>query len=790
MRDRLLPFQGPRLIFFQVVMLCVFAVLIMRLYELQIRQYGEFVTAANGNSVQSVPLPAPRGSISDRYNNPMALNAPAFNVSVTPAELPDDDEQTLQVLNRLAALIDVPSTRAAADAAGKRNIRSLQEQIVEGQGIAPYRPVVVATDVKSEIAMRILEDKTNLPGVKITTVSVRQYPSGSVTAQIIGYLGPIGDAEAKKLREQGYNPSFERVGYAGIEAYLDDDLAGKRGLLTQTVDVAGLPVSVIRRDEPQAGKSVRLTLDLALQIGMEQALRDQINTINAEANKEVTVSGAVIAIDPRTGEILGMISLPTYDNTRFARAIDGEYYLRIAKEKQTPLVNHAIQSLYPPGSVWKLITSTGVLQEKVVPPDYQLFDGGQLFVENKFAVADTAQRQRFVCWLRTGHGQVDLVHAIAWSCDVYFYQVGGGNSDPKVSSVLRAGGLGVTDMNRYATALGIGVETGIELPGENSGRLPDQTWKRRVYGESWSTGDTYNAAFGQGYVVVTPLQLLNAAVAIANGGYVFQPTVINSFLDSEGNVLSPFSPKVARTLLPPKPGEMAVLNPREDMLIQGKNSMACVCEPRSPYKNPTNPNYDANFSTECQLDSNKQVILDQPYIKNYRRTVKTEAWGEVTYTVHVPYGYFFGGMCSPSQINDPLYENYQPPFITLDNLKLIEKGMRGAIAEPGGTAPKAELGYLNIKVAGKTGTAEYCDDIAGALGLCVPGAWPSHAWFVGYADYERPEIAAIAFIYNAGEGSKNAMPVVRKTLDCYYQLKAQRTQFGANVAVQPCKFTN
>jgi len=789
MRNRLFPFQGPRLIFFQVVMVCVFLVLIWRLYELQIVQYDEFATSSKGNSVQSVPLPAPRGVIYDRSGTPLALNAPAFNVTVTPADLPDDEEQTLQVLNRLAALIDVPSTRAAADAAGKRNIRSLQEQIVEGQGIAPYRPVVVATDVKPEIAMRILEDKSNLPGVEIVTVSVRQYPTGSVTAQIVGYLGPIGEAEAKQLRDQGYNPAFERVGYAGIEAYLDDDLAGKRGLLTQTVDVAGLPVNVIRRDEPQAGKSVRLTIDTQLQIGAEQALRDQINSINAETNKETTISGVVIAMDPRTGEILAMVSLPTYDNTRFARAIDGEYYLRIAKEKQTPLVNHAIQSLYAPGSVWKLITSTGVLQEKVVPPDYQLYDNGELFVENRFAVADTAQRQRFVCWLRKGHGAVDLVHAIAWSCDVYFYQVGGGNSDPAVSSVLRSGGLGITDMNRYATALGIGVQTGIELPGENDGRLPDQTWKRRVYGESWSTGDTYNAAFGQGYVQVTPLQLLTATVSIANGGYVFQPTIINSFLDAEGNVLTPFSPKVARTLLPPKTGELAVLNVREDMLIQGKKSMACVCEPRSPYKNPSNSNYDPGMSNEC-TNTNGLVDLDQPYIKNYRATVNTKAWGQITYTVHIPYGYTFGGICSPSQINDPLYENYEPSFITLDNLKLIQQGMRGAVALPGGTAPAAELGYLNIKVAGKTGTAEYCDDIAAPLGLCQPGAWPSHAWFFGYADYERPEIAAIAFIYNAGEGSKNALPVVRKVLDCYYQLKAQRTQFGNNAQVQPCKFTS
>ena len=685
MRNRLMPFQGPRLVLFIIVMFITFVWLVARLYQYQFVEHDRFVSAAEENSVQAVPLPATRGVISDRYGVALALNAAAFNVSIVPAELPENEEALLRVLNRLAALIEVPATRAAADAAGQRDVRSLQELIVEGQGIAPYRAVVVATDVPQPVAQIILEDAQNLPGVHVETVSVRLYPSGATTAQIIGYLGPIGEEEANTLREQGYNPAFERVGYSGVERYLEVELAGKRGLLTQTVDVAGLPISVISRDAPEPGRNVRLTIDLPLQQFAEQQLADRINIINAEAQALQTISGVVIVMNPQTGEILAMVSLPTYDNTRFARAIDAEYFLRIVEEPQTPLVNHAIQSLYPPGSVWKLVTATGVLQEKVIDPRTQLFDPGDLIVENRFAEFDAPLQQRFVCWLRSGHKEVDMIRGIAWSCDVYFYQVGGGNPDPALAGLLRPGGLGIEDLYRYATALNIGVQTGVELPYEAGGRMPDRTYKRRVWGESWSTGDTYNAAFGQGFVVVTPLQLLASTAALANGGTLYQPTIIRDWLDAEGNIIAPFRPRIQRTVVRPADGSPAILNMREDMLLQGKNSLVCTCEPDSPYRDPENPEFDPDL-TECT----------QEYVNNYERTVTLPDYGEVTYRVNVPYNYEFGGVCNQLQINDALYQDYQPPFVSPENIQIVEQGMLQAVTAAGGTARAASLGYIQV----------------------------------------------------------------------------------------------
>ena len=193
------------------------------------------------------------------------------------------------------------------------------------------------------------------------------------------------------------------------------------------MDVAGLPLRVIQQDDPIPGRNVRLTLDLEWQQAAEEALIRRINIVNSGAGKVVTQSGVVIAMDPRTGEVLAMVSWPTYDNQRFARSIDGEYYFQLFEDPLLPLINHAIQSLYPPGSVWKLLSAVGVLEEDVIDPDVTLNDPGSLVLPNRYAPNDPAASQTFVCWLRSGHGDLAMRQALAQSCDVYFYQVGGGN---------------------------------------------------------------------------------------------------------------------------------------------------------------------------------------------------------------------------------------------------------------------------------------------------------------------------------------------------------------------------
>ena len=751
--NRLIPFQTWRLTFFQAIILAVFLVFIIRMYELQIVSSDYYQSRADENRLSQLPIPSRRGAIFDRRDNRLAFNVPAFNVTIIPAELPRDEAGELEIFNRLSALVGIPPTREIADQAGQF-VRSIEELVAEGEGIAPFRPVIVALDVPQRAAMQILEERIYMSGVDIDAVAVREYPTGELTTHIVGYMGPIPPEQAAALREQGYNPAFDRIGYEGIERFLESRLAGERGFILREVDVAGEQINVIDQVDPVPGQNVRLTIDADLQAAAQQALIDQLNQLNTAARRIVSEQGVVIAIDPRTGEVLALVSYPSYDNKRFARAIDGDYYLDILNDPLRPLVNNTIKSKYPPGSVWKVITAAAVVEENVIDPNTQLLDEGQLLLENRYAPNDPAASQRFVCWLRSGHGRVNLIQGIAWSCDVYFYQIGGGNPDLSVQT-LRRGGLGIEDLFRYATALGIGSELGIELPFENPGRMPDRDWKRRNQGENWSTGDTYNAAFGQGYVDVTPLQLIAAVAATINGGQLYQPTIIRDFLDEERRIIEPFEAKILRTVNRETiaAGEELTLLLLEDMLMKGPASLACTCEENSQW-------YDGS---RCDPNGYRNTVDLNPDlgIENLH-----------SYRVHIPLNYTFNGsVCQPLRFRDSA-RPYIPPFLSSETLALVTEGMRQAVTAEGGTAQSAALPFVDV--AGKTGTAEYCDDIANSLNLCVPGQWPAHAWFTGYAPYENPEILILAFVYNGGEGSQVALPIVKRTMETYFRLKNER----------------
>lgn len=773
------PFQGWRLTFFQGIIVAVFLLFSIRMYDLQVVNYDIFKAEADENRFSSLPIASNRGVIYDRNLKPLASNAPAYLIEITPAELPSDTAARYEIYNKISALVDVPPTINSEIVNGRR-IRSIERIVNEGEGLRPFTAWAVAADVDRRAAQQILEQKISLPGVSVRTINVREYPTGKLTAHIIGYMGPIGPAEAERLSALGYNPNFDRVGYDGIEAYLETELAGSRGSVLREVDVAGEVMQNISFTPPVAGKSVVLTIDVDLQRAAEQALITQIQRLNDQylpSTGEIqTESGVVIAMNPQTGEILAMVSYPAYDNSRFARAIDGEYYLEVLNDPLTPLVNHAVGSLYPPGSAWKLITAAGVLQEDVIAPSQTLFDPGDLIVENRYAPNDPASSQRFVCHYREGHKRVNMVGAIAWSCNVYFYQVGGGN--PAVSEfALRPGGLGIDNLIRYATMLGVGSESGVQLPGEIAGRMPDRDWKRIIYGENWSTGDTYNAAFGQGYISVTPLQLISGVQGIVTGT-LYQPTIVREFLDEEGNPIEPFQPTIARTinLDNPNPDGTITLHLLEDMFIKGETSLACTCETDSGFYN----------GVRCNPDT-------------YQSTVDVDASADVdirTYKVHVPYGYNFnGGVCNPRRF-DP---DYVPAFVSEENLQIVRQGMRATVTT--GTALAANITIprydgLAVVTAGKTGTAEYCDNIAFPKGKCVQGNWPAHAWYTGYAPWDdpmnapevpdQPEILVVAFVYNGVEGSIYAMPIVRQVIEDYYRIQNERMNPGIQVAqLQP-----
>ncbi|HJL71040.1 MAG TPA: penicillin-binding transpeptidase domain-containing protein, partial [Anaerolineales bacterium] len=409
------------------------------------------------------------------------------------------------------------------------------------ESIAPYKPVVVAPDVRREVAMTLSEELRNLPGVDIKVAPTRDYPTGALTAHVVGYMGPITREVEDFYIEKGFDPSRDKIGYAGIEAFMQDTLAGKNGSKVVEHDVAGLELRTVGEVTPAvAGSSLVLTVDVRLQAIAEGALRQRLKLENQIRRGQPVTNGVIIAMNPQTGEILALVSLPTYDNQQFARFIPVDYYNELHEHPHRPLLNQAISGEHPPGSVFKLVVASGALQEGIITPEQRVFDPGEIEIVNRYFPNDPGKTRKVVCWKRDGHGNVDFITGVAQSCDVYFYALGGGYEEGGVEN----GGLGIDLIHQYATWLGYNQPTGIELPGELGGLIPNRDWKRLNIGENWSTGDTYIASIGQGYVLATPIQVLNSFTPFINGGALARPTIIREVLDGEGNVVQPFEPRV------------------------------------------------------------------------------------------------------------------------------------------------------------------------------------------------------------------------------------------------------
>ena len=533
--------QPWRILIFAGLLLLVFAIYVVRLFTLQIIQGPEWTAQAETNRTRTINVPASRGVMYDRNDIVLARNLASYNVVITAADLPDDPGEIQEIYRKLSELIGVPV-----------NLGELSEetpyvpcisehgitQIVEyGESATPFSPVRVSCDVDQSLAMIIQENAVDWPGVGVEIQPIRDYPTGSITASMIGFLGPIPALQEEEFKAKGLEPNRDKVGYAGLELQYQDLLAGVNGKRTVEVDVAGKQLRTL--GEPvasQPGMNLRLTLDTRLQQAATAIMEREINFWNTYLQDIRSTSGVVIAMNPKTGEILAMVSYPTYENNRMARLIPAYYYNQLIQDPANPLLNHAVGDVLPAGSVLKLTTAVGALNEGVVTPEQVIDTPGEIIITEKFNPNDPGYLRSFVDWNRAGFGQLDFLGGIANSSNVYFYKLGGGYKDEVPE------GLGICRLGTYARALGYGEAPGVGLPEEEEGLVPDPQWKRLNQGESWSIGDTYISSVGQGYVLATPLQVLLSAATIANNGKLMQPQLVKDVLDGEGNVVQSFSP--------------------------------------------------------------------------------------------------------------------------------------------------------------------------------------------------------------------------------------------------------
>src|SRR3990170_2417218 len=534
--------EAWRILMFGAILGVAFLVYVGRLFNLQILQREEWVALAEENRISEITLPAQRGIIYDRNGYILARNIPAYNVVVTPADLPDDQGEIQEIFRQLAELTqvainlnEVTPENPFVPCQSEHGIT----QIVEyGETVAPYDPVRIKCNVDRTTAMTIKEKAVDWPGVDIEIESVRDYPTSALTAAIVGFLGPISDIEEQYFLDRRFVPNRDKVGYSGVERFFQSFLGGRNGRRLVEVDVAGQVLRDIAPPvEPAPGFNLRLTLDTRLQMAAEAILINEIEFWNTYLGSIRSTSGVVIAMNPKTGEVLAMVSYPTYENNRLARVIPQYYYQQLFQDPRNPLLNHAVGDELPAGSVFKLVTAVGALNEGVVTPEQIVKAPPKITIEDKSVVNELNPRPReFIDWNENGFGEIDFVHGLANSSNVYFYKLGGGFEDEVPE------GLGICRLGTYARALGYGATPDIELPLVEDGLIPDPTWKRINQGQNWSLGDTYIAGVGQGYVIATPIQVLLSATTIANDGVLMRPTILHDILDSEGNVIKNFLP--------------------------------------------------------------------------------------------------------------------------------------------------------------------------------------------------------------------------------------------------------
>jgi len=486
-----------RFLTFALIVVIGVSGLAARLFYLQIVDGGRLATLAVHNRTVLEAIRSPRGLIYDRYGRPLVTNVPTFVVKLRPSDM--TVEQRPVVVDRLAALLGMPAADINAT--------------IDGNPGSTFDLVRIASDVDVPTARLISEAGDDLPGVEVDVEARREYADGPLMSQILGYSGPVSGGQLATLKALGYLPD-DLIGKAGVEEVYETQLRGTYGSESVEQDASGRRTQVLQTvTPPKPGDSLTLTIDTTDQQQAQKALIWAMKTVGLKR-------GVVIAMNPQTGEILAMVSLPTYDNNQFAKGISNADYAKLLNNPDKPLLNHAIQEHFPPGSTYKLVTGTGVLADK------KITDKTKIQTHPYLTLGST----RFYDWNHMGFGSCTIYCGFGHSSDTFFFQM--------------AGKLGIDRLGYWAKQYGFGQLTGVDLPNEVPGIVPTNQWKQGTLGDQIFPGEVYQAGIGQGYDVVTPLQLINAYATLANGGTVYQPQVVHDIVGPDGTVVRPFAPKV------------------------------------------------------------------------------------------------------------------------------------------------------------------------------------------------------------------------------------------------------
>lgn len=466
-----------------------FSLILLRLCYFQIIKGSKYSELSTNNRIRQTTLPAPRGHILSSDNQTLVDNIPSFDLTLIPQDALNID----MLLSEVSILLNI-------------NKEQLEDQVRSRRGRPGFEPIPLKKDLTWNEMSTVLSKKIDLPGISINVVPRRRYLGPANAAHVLGFLGEVEPRDLNRKTSRPYQRG-ELLGKYGLENLAEDQLRGTNGFLQTEVDAFGKRKKTLAKIEPTSGKDIWTTLIPEVQQAAEQMLRDK--------------TGAVVAIDPRNGNILALASAPCFDPNFFSRGINFDDWRQISSNPYHPLLNRAIQCQQPPGSIFKIVTAIAALEEKKISPDYTFFCPGFYVLGNR----------RFHCWKKEGHGYMNMRSALVNSCDTYFYNL-----------ALR---VGIDTIVKYAEILGFGAITGIDLEGEKPGLLPSPEWLRKKNNRRWQRGDTLNFCIGQGFLQATPLQMAAIYGGIANNGTIYRPRVLLKTKDknrgAEGALLKKYT---------------------------------------------------------------------------------------------------------------------------------------------------------------------------------------------------------------------------------------------------------